>query len=76
MENGNSKIKEFGIGLGIGLVIGGMIALLTAPQEGKKTRELIKTKAEEAKKKVKVAVATIKDKLPKPKNEVDKVHIQ
>ncbi len=76
MENEKNKIKEFGIGLGVGLIIGGMIAMLFAPQEGRKTRELIKTKATEVNKKVKVAVATIKDKLPKQKTEVDKVHVQ
>jgi gas vesicle protein len=75
MENGKGKLSRFGIGLAVGLVVGGVIALLVAPQEGKKTRELIKTKAEEAKKKVDMAVATIKDKLPKVKTMVDKVHL-
>jgi gas vesicle protein len=75
MENGKGKLSRFGIGLAVGLVIGGVIALLVAPQEGKKTRELLKTKVEEAKKKVDLAVATIKDKLPRVKTMVDKVHL-
>jgi len=35
----------FGIGLLTGAVIGGVIALLFAPQSGKETRQLIKNKA-------------------------------
>ena len=37
----------FGIGLLIGAVIGGAIALLYAPQSGKKTRKFLKNKAAE-----------------------------
>jgi len=35
----------FGIGLLTGVVIGGVIALLFAPQSGKETRQMIKNKA-------------------------------
>jgi len=35
----------FGIGLLSGVVIGGIIALLFAPQSGKETRQMIKNKA-------------------------------
>jgi len=37
----------FGIGLFVGAVIGGVIALLYAPKTGKETRQLIKDKATE-----------------------------
>ncbi len=37
----------FGIGLVTGVIIGGVIALLYAPQSGKKTRQLIKEKVAE-----------------------------
>ena len=37
----------FGIGLLAGVIIGGAIALLYAPQTGKETRQLIKDKATE-----------------------------
>ena len=39
--------KGFGIGLLVGAVIGGVIALLYAPKTGKETRQLIKDKATE-----------------------------
>jgi gas vesicle protein len=35
----------FGIGLLSGVIIGGIIALLFAPQSGKETRQMIKNKA-------------------------------
>ena len=35
----------FGIGLLTGAVIGGVLALLFAPQSGKETRQMIKNKA-------------------------------
>ena len=35
----------FGIGLLAGAVVGGILALLFAPQSGKETRQLIKDKA-------------------------------
>jgi gas vesicle protein len=38
----NNKVKDFGIGLAIGLVLGGIAALLTAPVPGKVAREEVK----------------------------------
>ncbi len=38
-------VVGFGIGLLTGAVIGGVIALLFAPQSGKETRQMIKDKA-------------------------------
>ena len=38
-------IKNGAIGLGIGLVIGGLAALLFAPRTGKETRQMIHDKA-------------------------------
>ena len=35
----------FGVGLLSGVIIGGIIALLFAPQSGKETRQMIKNKA-------------------------------
>ena len=39
------KAVGFGIGLLSGVVIGGIVALLFAPQSGKDTRKMIKDKA-------------------------------
>jgi gas vesicle protein len=39
--------KGFGIGLLVGAVIGGVIALLYAPKTGKETRQLVKDKVTE-----------------------------
>ena len=44
----NDQAKGFGIGLLVGAVVGGVIALLYAPRTGKETRQLIKDKATEA----------------------------
>ena len=44
---GSKTFKGFGAGLLTGAVIGGVIALLYAPQPGKKTRQQIKDKATE-----------------------------
>ena len=41
------QVVSFGIGLLAGAVIGGVIALLYAPQSGKETRQQIKEKATE-----------------------------
>ena len=41
----NDQAKGFGIGLLVGAVVGGVIALLYAPRTGKETRQLIKDKA-------------------------------
>jgi gas vesicle protein len=43
----NDNAKGFGIGLLVGAVIGGVIALLYAPKTGKETRQLIKDKVTE-----------------------------
>jgi gas vesicle protein len=43
----NDNAIGFGIGLLTGAVIGGVIALLYAPQSGKKTRKFLKNKATE-----------------------------
>jgi gas vesicle protein len=50
--------KKFAIGLGVGLIVGGVIALLTAPKSGKETRALIKDKIVSAK----VKAAQLKEK--------------
>jgi gas vesicle protein len=51
--------KDLAIGIGVGLlagvVIGGVVALLFAPQSGKETRQMIKDKATDA-------VDTVKEK--------------
>jgi gas vesicle protein len=41
--------KAVSIGLGIGLVVGGMVALLTSPAKGKETRANIVAKFTETK---------------------------
>ncbi len=43
----SKTLEGFAIGFLAGAVIGGVIALLYAPQSGKKTRQLIKDKATE-----------------------------
>ena len=43
----SDSAKGFGIGLLVGLVVAGVLSLLYAPQEGTKTRQLIKDKATE-----------------------------
>lgn len=43
------KVKEFTIGLGAGLFIGGLFALLFAPASGKETRQKIAIKARDFK---------------------------
>jgi len=57
------NINGFGIGLLAGLVIGGVIALLYAPNEGKKTRKIIRDKAGKfaGDFRAKIGKATIKD---------------
>jgi gas vesicle protein len=69
----SKEIKSFGIGLGIGLLIGASVGILFAPQKGEYTRKLIKEKAVTAHKKVKGVVETIKSKLPIVTS-LDKVH--
>ena len=43
----SKTLAGFGIGLLAGAIIGGVIALLYAPQSGKKTKKLIKDKVTE-----------------------------
>ena len=43
----NNNGASFGVGLILGLLIGAAIGLILAPQPGEKTRELLKTKADE-----------------------------
>ena len=42
-----NNVAVFGIGLGVGLLTGAIIALLYAPKSGHETRQLIKEKAHE-----------------------------
>ena len=44
----SKTLAGFGIGLVTGVIVGGVIALLYAPQSGTKTRQLIKDKADQA----------------------------
>jgi len=53
--------KGFGIGLLVGAVIGGVIALLYAPKTGKETRQLIKDKATKVVDTVKEATSGVID---------------
>jgi len=57
----NDNVIGFGIGLLTGAVIGGAIALLYAPQSGKKTRKLIKDKATEVVDEVKEEATEVVD---------------
>ncbi|MFH0768333.1 MAG: YtxH domain-containing protein [Chloroflexota bacterium] len=43
----SKTLAGFGIGLGTGAIIGGVIALLYAPKSGNKTQEMLKSKAME-----------------------------
>jgi len=43
----NNKGSGFGVGLILGTLVGAAIGLILAPQTGEKTRELLKTKADE-----------------------------
>ena len=43
----NKALAGFGIGLVTGVIIGGVIALLYAPESGKQTQEMLKSKAME-----------------------------
>ena len=43
----NNEGADFAIGLILGVLIGAAVALILAPQPGEKTRELLKTKADE-----------------------------
>ena len=53
--------KSFPIGLGIGLVLGGIVALLTSPQKGKDTRKLIADKVMGVKNTVAKKIKAVKE---------------
>lgn len=57
------NVNGFGMGLLAGLVIGGVIALLYAPREGKETRRIIRDKAGKfaGDVRAKIGKATLKD---------------
>ena len=61
------SIASFGIGLGIGVLIGGILGVLYAPKSGVETRTLIKEKAVELKDKAKGLPADIRAKINKAK---------
>ena len=58
-----NKSESFGIGLGIGLVVGGVAGLLLAPKSGSETRQVIKDKVGEVADKVSAGVKTTIDKV-------------
>jgi gas vesicle protein len=60
----------FGTGLLIGAVIGGVIALLYAPQSGKKTRKFLKNKATEFVDEVKEEASEVVDEVKEKASEV------
>jgi len=64
--------KGFGIGLLVGAVIGGVIALLYAPKTGKETRQLIKDKATEVVDTVKEATSGVIDTVKESASEVSR----
>lgn len=47
------NLASFGIGIGVGLLIGGILGILYAPKSGTETRQIIKDKAVELKEKAK-----------------------
>jgi gas vesicle protein len=55
------NVIGFGIGLLAGAVIGGAIALLYAPQSGKETRAMLKSKALEARERTLEVAEQVKD---------------
>ena len=66
------KAIGFGIGLLVGAVIGGVIALLYAPKTGKETRQLIKDKATEVVDTVKEATSGVIDTVKESASEVSR----
>jgi gas vesicle protein len=64
--------KGFGIGLLVGAVIGGVIALLYAPKTGKETRQLIKDKATKVVDTVKEATSGVIDTVKESASEVSR----
>jgi gas vesicle protein len=65
MSGHSSKFSDFMAGLVIGAVAGSVIALLTAPKSGEKTRELISDKSHELRHKAIDTVDMAKDKTGK-----------
>jgi gas vesicle protein len=61
------NLISFGIGLGTGILIGGILGVLFAPKSGIETRQIIKSKAAELKDKAKDLPADIRAKLNKAK---------
>jgi gas vesicle protein len=61
------NLASFGIGIGVGILIGGILGILYAPNSGEETRTLIKDKAEKVAGDVRAKInkATIKDIKPK-----------
>lgn len=59
------KIKNFIIGLVVGLIAGVSVAILFTPQEGKKTRKLIVEKFK-----------SVRLRLPLTKKNIDDTHIK
>jgi gas vesicle protein len=66
------KATGFGIGLLVGAVIGGVIALLYAPKTGKETRQLIKDKATKVVDTVKEATDGVIDTVKESASEVSR----
>jgi gas vesicle protein len=66
------KAIGFGIGLLVGAVIGGVIALLYAPKTGKETRQLIKDKATKVVDTVKEATSGVIDTVKESASEVNR----
>lgn len=62
----------FGIGLLVGAVIGGVIALLYAPKTGKETRQLIKDKATKVVDAVKEKTTEVVDAVKESASEVSR----
>lgn len=66
------KAKGFGIGLLVGAVIGGVIALLYAPKTGKETRQLVKDKVTEVVDAVKEKTTEVVDAVKESASEVSR----
>jgi gas vesicle protein len=60
-----NSLSGFSIGLGVGLVVGGVLGLLFAPQKGSETRKVIKDKADLLIEQVKALPADLRAKFNK-----------
>ena len=56
------KLASFGIGIGTGLLIRGILGILYAPKSGKETRTIIRDKAVKVKDKVAGDIRAIRNK--------------